>query len=330
MTLMIVFMEVQLSVTSLTAPGTFTIYSYSSTDNFSTFFRSLGALVQDKPIPSLSSQFFYRVESVFPSLTTVAETYVWYDGPLKLFRYDTRSPPQQEITTIHDFNTGVAYKINQVTQECTISGISKDEPDIAKLSSTSNSIPHTLALKSALDLLLIDGSYKFIDKDGKTLTENEEISNRWKEYCSEMYEDNTNEERKQVESNDEILEPTRSKVEWAIKQLPKGKSAGNDEIHAEMIKASGEQGIDIFHKLCKKIWIEEKWPDEWVKSVFVPIPKKGDLQQCSNYRTIALITHASKILLKIIMKMLEKKIEEEVSQTQAGFRRNRGTRDQIF
>ncbi|GFR61158.1 endonuclease-reverse transcriptase [Elysia marginata] len=118
------------------------------------------------------------------------------------------------------------------------------------------------------------------DKDGKTLTENEEISNRWKEYCSEMYEDNTNEEIKQVESNDEILERIRSEVEWAIKQLPKGKSAGNDEIHAEMIKASGEQGIDIFHKLCtcKKIWIEEKWPDEWVKSVFVPIPKKGDLQ----------------------------------------------------
>ncbi|GFR71735.1 endonuclease-reverse transcriptase [Elysia marginata] len=168
------------------------------------------------------------------------------------------------------------------------------------------------------------------DKDGKTLTENEEISNRWKEDCSEMYEDNTNEEMKQVESNDEILEPTRSEVEWAIKQLPKGKSADNDEIHAEMIKASGEQGIDIFHKLCKKIWIEEKWPDEWVKSVFVPIPKKGDLQQCSNYRTIALISHASKILLKIIMKRLEKKIEEEVSQTQAGFRRNRGTRDQIF
>ncbi|GFR73000.1 endonuclease-reverse transcriptase [Elysia marginata] len=168
------------------------------------------------------------------------------------------------------------------------------------------------------------------DKDGKTLTENEEISNRWKEYCSEMYEDNTNEEMKQVESNDEILEPTRSEVEWAIKQLPNGKSAGNDKIHAEMIKASGEQGIDIFHKLCKKIWIEEKWPDEWVKSVFVPIPKKGDLQQCSNYRTIALISHASKILLKIIMKRLEKKIEKEVSQTQAGFRRNRGTRDQIF
>ncbi|GFR99989.1 endonuclease-reverse transcriptase [Elysia marginata] len=67
--------------------------------------------------------------------------------------------------------------------------------------------------------------YAIKDKDGKTLTENEEFSNRWKEYCSEMYEDNTNEEMKQVESNDESLEPTRSEVEWAIKQLPKGKSA---------------------------------------------------------------------------------------------------------
>ena len=71
-------------------------------------------------------------------------------------------------------------------------------------------------------------------------------------------------------------------------------------------------------------------PSEWTKAAFVPIPKKGDLQQCTNYRTIALISHASKILLKIIMKRLERKLDEEINQTQAGFRQNRGTRDQIF
>ena len=88
--------------------------------------------------------------------------------------------------------------------------------------------------------------------------------------------------------------------------------------------------ISIYHKLCTKIWKEEKWPSEWTKAVFVPIPKKGDLQQCTNYRTIALISHASKILLKIIMKRLQRKLDEEINQTQAGFRQNRGTRDQIF
>ena len=97
-----------------------------------------------------------------------------------------------------------------------------------------------------------------------------------------------------------------------------------------MIKASGEEGISIYHKLCTKIRKEEKWPSEYTKAVFVPIPKKGGLQQCTNYRTIALISPASKILLKIIMKRLERKLEEEINQTQAGFRQNRGTRDQIF
>ena len=125
------------------------------------------------------------------------------------------------------------------------------------------------------------------------------------------------------------LEPLRSEVEWAINQLPLGKSAGNDAIHGEMIKATGEEGISIYHKLCTKIWKEEKRPSEWTKAVFVPIPKKGDLQECTNHRNIALISHASKILLKIIMKRLERKLDELTSQSQAGFRQNRGTRDQI-
>ena len=136
----------------------------------------------------------------------------------------------------------------------------------------------------------------------------------------------------QMDQNGEELEPLRSEVEWAINQLPLGKSAGNDAIQGEMIKPrpSREEGISIYHKLCKKIWKEEKWPLECTKAVFVPIPKKGDLQQCTNYRTIALISHASKILLKIIMKRLERKLDEEINQTQAGFRQNHGTRDQIF
>ena len=167
------------------------------------------------------------------------------------------------------------------------------------------------------------------DKHNKVLTDSEEISRRWTEYCTEMYDGPTT-KMIQMDQNGEELEPLRSEVEWAINQLPLGKSAENDAIHGEMIKASGEEGISIYHKLCTKIWKEEKWPSEWTKAVFVPIPKLGDLQQCTNYRTIALISHASKILLKIIMKRLQRKLDEEINQTQAGFRQNRGTRDQIF
>ena len=119
----------------------------------------------------------------------------------------------------------------------------------------------------------------------------------------------------QMDQNGEELEPLRSEVEWAINQLPLGKSAGNDAIHGEMIKArpSREEEISIYHKLCTKIWKEEKWPLEWTKAVFVPITKKGDLNQCTNYRTIALISHASKTLPKIIMKRLERKLDEEIN-----------------
>ena len=165
------------------------------------------------------------------------------------------------------------------------------------------------------------------DKFNKVLTDSEEISRRWTEYCTEMYDGPTT-KMVQMDQNGEELEPLRSEVKWAINQLPLGKSAGNDAIHGEMIKASGEEGISIYHKLCTKIWKEEKWLSEWTKAVFVPIPKKGDLR--TNYRTIALISHASKILIKIIMKRLQRKLDEEINQTQAGFRQNRGTRDQIF
>ena len=97
-----------------------------------------------------------------------------------------------------------------------------------------------------------------------------------------------------------------------------------------MMKASGTEGIEVYHKLCTKIWQTRQWPTDWKRAVSIALPKKGDLQQCSKYRTISLISHASKILLKVIMKRIERKIEEEVGNTQAGFRRNRGTRYHTF
>ena len=126
------------------------------------------------------------------------------------------------------------------------------------------------------------------------------------------------------------LSPLKTEVEWAIKSLKDEKSPGCDNIQAEMIKASGTQGIDVYHKLCTKIRQTGQWPTDWKRAVIVAPPKKGDLQQCSSYRTKSLISHASKILLKVIMKRIERQIEEEVGNTQAVFRRNRGTRDHIF
>ena len=97
-----------------------------------------------------------------------------------------------------------------------------------------------------------------------------------------------------------------------------------------MIKASGDEGVEVYHKLCTKIWKSEQCPSDWKRAIFITLPKKGDLLMCSNYRTISLISHASKILLNVLLKRMENKLEEEVSNAQAGFRKNRGTRDRIF
>ena len=124
--------------------------------------------------------------------------------------------------------------------------------------------------------------------------------------------------------------PLLDEIKDAINDLKQGKSPGFDGITAEMIKNGGEKVEMFYHKLCTKIWIKNKWPDEWGLSVFVHIPKNGDTLQCSNNRTISLTSHSSKILLKIIAKRLAIKLNEEISEEHAGFRPGKGTRDQIM
>jgi len=103
----------------------------------------------------------------------------------------------------------------------------------------------------------------------------------------------------------------------------------SDEVPAELFKAGGETVLDRMHRICVAIWETGEWPEEWTFSIFIPLPKKGDLKQCANYRTIALVSHASKILLWIILERIRVKTETEIADEQAGLRQGRGTRDQI-
>ena len=172
------------------------------------------------------------------------------------------------------------------------------------------------------------------DENGNVLTESGQIFDRWKRYCENMFANTSEPKQTAVDNNesyaDTELEPLRSEVEWAIKSLKDRKSPGCDEITAEVIKASGEAGITYYHKICTKLWKAGEWPEEWKRAVFIILPKKGDLLLCSNHRTISLISHPSKILLKIIMKRLENILETVINKTQSGFRKGRGTRDHIF
>jgi len=106
---------------------------------------------------------------------------------------------------------------------------------------------------------------------------------------------------------------------------------GPDDVPAELFKAGGETGLDRMHRICVAIWETGEWPEEWTFSTFIPLPKKGDLKQCENYRTIALVSHASKILLRIILERIRVKTETEIADEQPGFRQGRGleTRSRI-
>ena len=99
---------------------------------------------------------------------------------------------------------------------------------------------------------------------------------------------------------------------------------------AELIKNGGNQLITFFHKLCIAIWMKKELPVDWVNSIFIPIPKRGEVLQCNNNRTIALISHCSKILLKIISNRMKPQMDVEINETQAGFRSGTGTRNQIL
>ena len=107
------------------------------------------------------------------------------------------------------------------------------------------------------------------------------------------------------------------------------KASGGDGILAELFQILKDDAVKVLHSVCQHIWKSQQWPQDWKRSVFIPIPKKGNAKECSNYRTIALISHAIKVMLKILQARLQQYVNHELPDVQAGFRKGRGTRDQI-
>ena len=107
------------------------------------------------------------------------------------------------------------------------------------------------------------------------------------------------------------------------------KAIGEDGIPVELFQILKDDAMKVLHSLCQQTWKTQQWPQDWKRSVFIPIPKKGNAKECSNYRTIALISHASKIMLKILQPRLQQYMNCELPDVQAGFRKGRGSRDQI-
>ena len=156
------------------------------------------------------------------------------------------------------------------------------------------------------------------------LTEAEDIK-KWQEYTKELYKRDLHDPDKHdgviTHLEPDILE---CEVKQALESITTNKASGGDGIPVELFQMLKDDAVKVLHSICQQIWETQQWPQDWKRSVFIPIPKKGNAKECSNYCTIALISHASKVMLKILQYM-----NCELPDVQAGFIKGRGTRDQI-
>ena len=118
-------------------------------------------------------------------------------------------------------------------------------------------------------------------------------------------------------------------VKWALGSITTNKASGDDGISVELFQILKDDAVKVLHSMCQQIWKTQQWPQGWKRSVFIPIPKKGNAKECSNDHTIALISHASKVILKILQARLQQYVNHELPEVQAGFRKGKGTRNQI-
>ena len=152
----------------------------------------------------------------------------------------------------------------------------------------------------------------------------------WQEYTEALYKEdlynpaNHNSVITHLEPN--ILE---CKVKWVLGTITMNKGSGGDGIPVELFQILKDDAVKVLHSIWEQIWKTQLWPQDWKTSVFIPIPKKGIVKECSNYHTIAWISHTSKVMFKILQARLQQYMNHELPDVQAGFRKGRGTRDQI-
>ena len=127
------------------------------------------------------------------------------------------------------------------------------------------------------------------------------------------------------------LEPDilECEVKWALGSITVSTASGGDGIPVKLFQILKDEAMKVLHSICQQIWKTQQWPQDWKKSIFIPIPKKGNAKECSNYNTIALISHASKVMLKYLQSRLQQYVNCELPDVEASFRKGRGTRDQI-
>ena len=148
------------------------------------------------------------------------------------------------------------------------------------------------------------GSIK--DRNGMNLTEAEDIKKRWQEYTEELYKNDFH----NPDNHDGVithLEPDilECEVKWVLGNITTNKASGGDGIPVELFQILKDDAVKVLHSICQQIWKTQQWPQAWKRSLFIPIPKKGNDKEWSNYHTIALTSHTSKVMLKILQARLQ-------------------------
>ena len=167
------------------------------------------------------------------------------------------------------------------------------------------------------------------DRNGRDLREAEDINKRWQEYTEELYKkdlhdpDNHNGVTTHLEPD--IL---KCKVKWALGSISMNKASRGDGIPVELFQILKDDAVKVLHSIYQQIWKTQQWPQDWKRSVFIPIPKKANAKVCSNYHTIALVSHAIKVMLKILQARLQQYVNHQLPDIQTVFRKGRRTRDQ--
>ena len=144
------------------------------------------------------------------------------------------------------------------------------------------------------------------DRNGTDLTEAEDIKKWWQEYTEELYKkknlhDPDNHDCVITHLEPDILE---CEVKWALESITTNKASGGNGIPVELFQILKDDALKVLYSICQQIWKSQQWPQDWERSIFIPIPKKGNAKECSNYCTIALISHTSKVMLKILQARL--------------------------
>ena len=143
------------------------------------------------------------------------------------------------------------------------------------------------------------------DWNGIDLTEAEDAKKRWQEY-TELYQKNLHD----PDNHNGVisyLEPDilECEVKWALGSITMNKASGSDGIPVKLFQILKDDAVKVLHSICQQIWKTQQWPQDWKRSVFIPIPKKGNAKECSNYLKITLISQASKVMLKILQARLQ-------------------------